>query len=104
QIGRIIGRLPHFVRRTTRMAEAELCKVERANKALDCPHRILRSDIVLNPGRKKTGLLPAIASLERPIRHEPYRTSSPENARVLAQPRHVKRNIFARRAGRPKSR
>jgi hypothetical protein len=41
------------------MTEAQLCKVENANEALDCPDRIVRSDIVLNPGRKETGLVPA---------------------------------------------
>src|SRR5260370_37072131 len=62
------------------MAEAELCKVESANKALDRSDRIVRPDIVLNPGRKQTGLLPALAGLECAIRPKPNRTSTPENA------------------------
>src|SRR5712691_10957130 len=76
QIGRIVGRLPHFFRAAIRMTEAQLCKVESANEALDCADRIVRSDIVLNPGRKETGLVPAIAGLERAIRHKPNRTST----------------------------
>src|SRR5665647_2298021 len=56
------------------MTEAELGKVERANEALDRADRIVRSDIVFNPGRKQTGLMPALAGLERAIRHKPNRT------------------------------
>jgi hypothetical protein len=58
------------------MAEAQLGKVEGANKALNGPDWIVCSDIVLNPSRKKTGLLPALAGLEWAIRHEPNRTST----------------------------
>jgi hypothetical protein len=65
------------------MAEAELPKVESANKALDRPHRIVRSNIVLNPSRKETGLLPALAGLEWAIRHELNRTSTPKKAEFL---------------------
>src|ERR1700722_1031747 len=65
------------------MAEAELCKVDDANKALNSQNRIVRSDIILNPSRKETGLLPALSGLERMIRHESNRTSTPKNAEVL---------------------
>src|SRR5664279_249850 len=82
QIGRIVGRLPRS-HDALRMPKAKLCKVERANKALDRPDRIVRSDIVLNPRRKKTGLLPALAGLECAIRHEQNRTSTLEIAEFL---------------------
>ena len=65
------------------MAEAKLGKVERTNEALDRPNRVVRSDIVLNPRRKETGLLSALAGLECTIRHEPNRTSTPENNEFL---------------------
>src|ERR1700712_140806 len=65
------------------MAEAQLGKVEGANKALNGPDRIVRSDIVRNPSRKKTGLLPALAGLEWAIRHEPNRTSTSKNDEFL---------------------
>ncbi|MFZ0672219.1 MAG: hypothetical protein WAM50_18155, partial [Pseudolabrys sp.] len=65
------------------MAEAELGKIEGTYIALDRPNRIVRSHIVLNPRRKETGLLPALAGLEWAIRHEPNRTSTPENAEFL---------------------
>ncbi|WMT79352.1 hypothetical protein [Bradyrhizobium sp. Ash2021] len=65
------------------MPEAELPKVEGANKALDHSHRIVRSNIVLNPGRKETGLLSALAGLEWAIRHEPNGTSTPKKAEFL---------------------
>ncbi|HEY0850925.1 MAG TPA: hypothetical protein VGD96_13470, partial [Bradyrhizobium sp.] len=41
------------------------------------------SDIILNPGRKEAGLLPALAGLERAIRHKQNRTSIPENTEFL---------------------
>src|ERR1700730_14867868 len=65
------------------MSAAELRKVERGNEALDCADRIICSHIVLNPRRKETGLLPALAGLERAIRHKPNRTSTPEKAEFL---------------------
>ena len=86
QIGWIVGRLPHF-RTAVRMTEPELCKLERANLAIDRAYRIVRPYIVINPGRKKTGLLTAFAALECMIRHKPNRTSTPENVAILAQPR-----------------
>src|SRR3954452_12639136 len=61
------------------MPEAELRKVESANKALDRSYRIVRSHIVFNPGRKKTGLVPTLADLECAIRHEQNRTSTSKN-------------------------
>src|SRR5579863_8921683 len=75
QVGRVIRRLSGFVYGTIRMAEAELCKVKRTNKALDRPDKIIRPDIVLNPRRKKTGLLPALTGLECTIRHTTNLTS-----------------------------
>jgi hypothetical protein len=87
QIGRIIGRLPHGFSAAIRMAEAELPKVESANKALDRTHWIVRPDIILNPSRKEAGLSPAVAGLECVIRHKPNRTFSSSKSRVLAQPR-----------------
>ena len=80
QIGRIIGRLPHF-QAAIRMTELELRKVEETNEAFDRAHRIVPPNIVLNPSRKQTGLFSALAGLERMIRHEPNRTSTPENSR-----------------------
>src|SRR3984893_1944406 len=82
QVGWIIGRLPrsHDARR---MPKAKLCKVERANKALDRPHRVVRPNIVLNPRRKQAALIPALAGLECPIRHGQNRTSTLEKAEYL---------------------
>ena len=65
------------------MTEAQLCKMEGANVALDRPDRIARPDIVLNPCWKQAGLIPALAGLERAIRHEQNRTSTQENAEFL---------------------
>jgi hypothetical protein len=65
------------------MTEAELGKVEHANEALDRAYRIVRSDIVLNPGRKQTWLMPALAGLEWAIRHNQNRTSTSEKAEFL---------------------
>src|SRR5882724_2886072 len=56
------------------MPETELGEVEGANEAVDRPNRIVQTDIVLDPGRKQTGLLAALAALERAIRHKPNRT------------------------------
>src|SRR6266480_5389645 len=56
------------------MPETELGEVEAANEAVDRPNRIVRTDIVLDPRRKQTGLLAALAALERAIRHKPNRT------------------------------
>src|SRR6266480_1317891 len=56
------------------MPETELGEVEGANEAVDRPNRIVRTDIVLDPRRKQTGLLAALAALERAIRHKPNRT------------------------------
>src|SRR5689334_9039868 len=58
------------------MLEAQLCKVESADKALDRADWVIPPDIVLDPRRKQTGLIPALASLEFAIRHEPNRTST----------------------------
>jgi hypothetical protein len=63
------------------MTEPELCKLERANVAIDRAYRIVRPYIVINPGRKKTGLLTAFPALECMIRHKPNRTSTLENTR-----------------------
>src|SRR4249919_2621114 len=65
------------------MSKAELGKVEGTNKALDRSYLIVQSNIVLNPRRKQTGLLPALAGLEWAIRHKPNRTSTPEKAEFL---------------------
>src|SRR6266516_3624381 len=56
------------------MPETEFGEVEGANEAVDRPNRIVRTDIVLDPRRKQTGLLAALAALERAIRHKPNRT------------------------------
>src|ERR1019366_2501800 len=64
QIGRIVGRLPHF-HAAVRMTETEPGEVEGANEALDRTYRIARPYIVLNPGRKKTGLSAVLTALER---------------------------------------
>src|SRR6202035_782954 len=58
------------------MPETKLGEVEGANEAVDRPNRIVRTDIVLDPGRKQTGLLAAFAALERAIRHGTNRTRS----------------------------
>src|SRR6266702_2893871 len=63
------------------MTELELRQVEATNEAFDRAHRIVPPNIVLNPSRKQTGLFSALAGLERMIRHEPNRTSTPENSR-----------------------
>src|SRR5260370_40370776 len=81
-MARIIGRLPHL-HAAIRLAEAELCKIKRANKALNRPNRIVRADIVLNACRKQARLVPALAGLECMIRHKPNRTSTHENAEFL---------------------
>src|SRR5260370_16139187 len=81
-MARIMGRLPHL-HAAIRLAEAELGKIKRANKALNRPNRIVRSDIVLNACRKQARLVPALAGLECMIRHKPNRTSTPENAEFL---------------------
>ena len=57
------------------MTETELCKVKRANVALDRPDRIVRFHIVLNPRRKEARQLSALAGLECPIHHETNPTS-----------------------------
>src|SRR6202171_2047509 len=59
------------------MPETELGEVEGANEAVSDPNRIVQADIVLDPGRKQTGLLAALAALERAIRHKPNRTCCP---------------------------
>src|SRR5258705_12996232 len=81
-MGRIIGGLPRL-HAAIRMAEAELCKVESAHKAIDRADRIVRPDIVLNACRKQARLVSALAGLECMIRHKPNRTSTPENAEFL---------------------
>ena len=83
QVGRIVGRLPHFVRAALRMAEAEFHQIECGHEAIDRPHRIVPPDIVLNPGRKEAGLIPALAGLECAIRHNQNRTSTPQNEQFL---------------------
>src|SRR6476620_8028340 len=83
QVGWIIGRLPHCFRASVSVTEAELCNVEGTNEALDRPDRIVRPNIVLNPWRKETGLLAALADLECAIRHEPNRTPTPQKAEFL---------------------
>src|SRR6266480_6288822 len=80
------------------MAEAQLCKVESAHKAIDRADRIVRPDIVLNPWRKETALFPALAGLECMIRHKPNRTSTPENADILAQSRRANHFVFSEMA------
>ena len=83
QVGGIIGRLPHGFSASVGMTEAQLCKVEDTNEALDRPDRIVRPNIILDPCRKQTGLIPALAGLECMIRHEQNRTSTLENAEFL---------------------
>src|ERR1700724_4346688 len=75
QIGRVVRRLSDS-RAAVSVPETELGKVEGANEAVDRPNRIGRTDIVLDPGRKQTGLLAALAALERAIRHGTNRTRS----------------------------
>jgi hypothetical protein len=65
------------------MTETQLGKVESANETLDRADRIVRPDIILIPGRKQTGLVPAVAGLECAIRHKQNRTSTSENAEFL---------------------
>ena len=83
QIGRIVGRLPRFIRATIRMTETQLGKVEGANEALDREDWIVWPNVVLDPGRKQAGLIPALAGLEGAIRHKQNRTSTPKNAEFL---------------------
>src|SRR3954468_8927971 len=87
QIGRIVRRLSHFFCAAICVAKLQLCKVERANKALDRANRIVRPDIILNPRGKQTGLLPALAGLERAIRHDRI---VHRKRRILAQSRRAK--------------
>ncbi|HLZ02045.1 MAG TPA: hypothetical protein VKR55_07810, partial [Bradyrhizobium sp.] len=65
------------------MAEAELGKIEGANKAINGPDRIVGADIVFYPRRKQADLVPALAALECVIRHKPNRTSIAGNAEFL---------------------
>jgi hypothetical protein len=65
------------------MTEAQLCKVEGANEALDRSDRIVRPHIVLDPGWKQTGLLTAVAGFECAIRHKPNRISTPKKVEFL---------------------
>jgi hypothetical protein len=65
------------------MPEAQLCKVESTNEALDRSYRVVRSHIVFNPRRKKTGLVPTLAGLKCAIRHKQNRTSTLENDEFL---------------------
>src|SRR5947208_5247867 len=60
------------------MPKPELRKIKSFHIALDRPHRIVRSDIVLNPRRQKTRLLPAHAGLQCAIRHKMNRTPTPQ--------------------------
>src|SRR6185437_2847655 len=83
QVGRIIRRLPHAFRASVRMMEAQLCKIESTNEALDRPNRIPQPNIVLNPWRKQGRLIPALAGLECTIRHRQNHTSTLENAEFL---------------------
>ena len=83
QIGRIVRRLPQFFRAPVSMPEAELCKIKGANKAIDRPYWILRPDIVFNPRRKQTGLIPTLAGLECAICHNQNRTPNSKKAEFL---------------------
>lgn len=83
QIGRIVRWLADPFSLAIRMAKAEFGKVENTNEALDCPDRVVRPDIILNPSRKQTGLVAALAGLECAIRHEQKRTPTYENAAFL---------------------
>src|ERR1700751_242135 len=66
------------------MTEPEFGKIERIHKAVDRSDRIVCSDIVLDPRRKKTALLAALAALEHSIRHVPNRTrKSPKCSEFL---------------------
>jgi len=49
------------------MPETELGEVEHIHEAVDRPNRIVWTDIVLNSGRKKTGLLALSPLFERTI-------------------------------------
>jgi hypothetical protein len=53
-----------------------LARSSTAHEAVDRPDRIVRLDIILDPGRKQAALLAALAALERAIRHKPNRTPS----------------------------
>ena len=65
------------------MTEAQLSNIDGTNEALDRSDRIVRGNIVLNPGRKQARLMPALAGLECPIRHDQNRTSTPQKAEFL---------------------
>src|SRR5207249_4022082 len=82
QIGRIVRRLSHC-RSPARMAEPELDQIERRNIALDRSHRVIGSNVVLNPSRQNTSLLPVYTGLECAIRHTPNRTSTRQNLLFL---------------------
>jgi hypothetical protein len=63
QVGRIIGRLPN-AHAPLRMPEPELRKSESADIAVNRPHWIVPTDVVLHPCWQKTRLLPAHAGLK----------------------------------------
>jgi len=93
-VGWIIERLPHLIRSTIRMAEAELRKIEGTYKALDCPNRIVRPDIVLNPRAEAVCLVPGLS----PVLNARFVISRIVRQllkkRVLAQPRPPNRNRY----------
>src|SRR5207237_8227971 len=82
QIGRIVRRLSHC-RSPARMAEPELDQIERRNIALDRSHRVIGSNVVLNPSRQNTSLLPVYTGLECAIRQTPILTSTRQNLLFL---------------------
>jgi len=55
----------------------------KAQRRIDCPNRIVRLHIVLNPRRKQAGLLPVLAGLECAIRHNPNRTLTHQKTEFL---------------------
>ncbi len=74
KVGRIVRRLARSPTGIG-MTKPELLHIERGNVSLNRTHRIVRSDIIFNPWRQKTRLLPACAGLELAIRHNQNRTS-----------------------------
>src|ERR1700722_18236980 len=69
-----------MVRRLARPAgrarnrKPQLLKSELVHEDIDCPHRIIRIDVILDAWRKEARLLSAHAGLEGANRHKENRT------------------------------
>src|SRR5215203_3795013 len=65
------------------MAKAKLLKVQRIDKSVNRPNRIVAVHVVFDTRGKKARLTPVNTGLERMIRHTPNRTRIAQPVRIL---------------------